>query len=352
MARRTQDLVSLSFLDVLMSALGAVIFLFIIVPKIPNAPNEIKPQIAKAEGTSESTLDGSKSANENAVENSPKIIPALAVQMLYSNPLTSSNVVLEERVFSRYPSILGGNWFTRNYQSPQKNRAFNATQSSTKEAEVQPETKKSVDLTTKKKEEVAIAMLPMGSAPAQSTTPTLQSINKPSQAAATSPVLKQPEDVRVKEMRRPTSPCRVAFEVAWDSPANNVDLFVFKGKEFVCGRFSNRSNPKIGDWDSGKSRNRLINNDLRTNQEAVRQFSSIVPGEYRLFVQYKETNKPEAAQNLTLTGLIYTKNDFNVEKSQSFSFKLTFNPKEKVYVGTVIVQADGTFTFDKNLAQL
>ncbi|NJN32960.1 MAG: hypothetical protein HC817_00575 [Saprospiraceae bacterium] len=39
MARRNVDLTSLSFLDVLTSALGSVIFLFIVVPKLPDSPN-------------------------------------------------------------------------------------------------------------------------------------------------------------------------------------------------------------------------------------------------------------------------------------------------------------------------
>jgi hypothetical protein len=144
---------------------------------------------------------------------------------------------------------------------------------------------------------------------------------------------------------RPANPCKVAFEIKWQNITDNVDLYVYKGSQYVCGKGGLRANKNIGEWDSGKSRNRLFGNDLRTNQEAVRQFAGILPGEYKIFAQFKETLKPDSTQHINLAGLIYTNNEKGEEKSKAFTATVPLSKKEKMCIGTVTLNTDGTIVF-------
>ena len=125
--------------------------------------------------------------------------------------------------------------------------------------------------------------------------------------------------------------------------ADNVDLFVCK--DGICVYGGHKRDRAVGEWDSGKSRNRLFGNDLRTNQEAVRQFDKIQPGEYLLYAQFKNSDKNHTSLNLT--GLIYTKSPTGQERGTDFSKPLT-PTKDRVLLGKVVLKEDGNFSFTKH----
>ncbi len=140
----------------------------------------------------------------------------------------------------------------------------------------------------------------------------------------------------------PSVPCKVSFEVAWSDITDNVDLFVCRGSSCVYG--GRKKDRNIGQWDSGKARNRLFGNDLRTTQEAIRQYDKIIPGEYKLYAQLKESKQKKSS--ITISGLIFTKGKSNVQRGETFSKTLKVS-KERTYIGTVILQADGNYQFKK-----
>ena len=133
-------------------------------------------------------------------------------------------------------------------------------------------------------------------------------------------------------------PCNVSFEINWASINDNVDIFVCKGNDCVYG--GRKRDRDIGQWDSGKSRNRLFGNDLRTNQEAVRQFGDIVPGQYKIYAQLKDskTNK----SSVTINGLIYTKNAAKQERGESLTYKLQ-QGKSRSLIATIELKKDGNY---------
>ena len=140
----------------------------------------------------------------------------------------------------------------------------------------------------------------------------------------------------------PSVPCKVSFEVSWLDEADNVDFFVCKGKDCVYG--GRKKNRSIGNWDSGKSRNRLFGNDLRTNQESVRQFDKILPGEYKLYAQFKESKKTN--KTVIIKGLIFTKDASRQQRGETFTKTLPLG-KNRILLGTVRLKADGNYEFTK-----
>ncbi|NJN32958.1 MAG: hypothetical protein HC817_00565 [Saprospiraceae bacterium] len=258
--------------------------------------------------------------------------------VINDNPMAVINYPLAKGSFTQ-----SGNYFTKSrpYQAPYAYEKGQNVPNSTTALN-----KNGGASILEKTNETAISVLPIGNN--QKAEPILQSIAQQlEKPLKINPDLPENSEKGELNIRRPSNPCQVAFEINWDNAANNVDLFVYRGTQFVCGRNGNRSNPAIGDWDSGKSRNRLINNDLRTNQEAVRQFKNIVAGEYRIFAQFKETTKPDSISSVRLNGLIYTKNEKGVEKSTTFNTVVSLNPKVKQVIGSVTIQPDGTFFFNK-----
>ena len=140
----------------------------------------------------------------------------------------------------------------------------------------------------------------------------------------------------------PSVPCNVSIEINWASKNDNIDLFVCKGSSCVYG--GRKKDKRVGQWDSGKSRNRLFGNDLRTNQEAVRQFDDIIPGEYKIYAQFKESKT--AKKTVVVNGLIYTKDDKNNERGEAFS-KLLRIGEERTLIGTLVLQENGIYHFKK-----
>lgn len=261
--RRVVELFNISFLDLLSGALGAVIFLFLIVPKGEGLGPTDDPQLAIVFDTIQNKFYGD-------------LPDSLNYKRIGDSLLT---VVVE---FDRMPG----------------------TKSTPKERVAAP-TKKAAP--TPKKEEVR-------STPATA---------KPARYTGSMP------DV----------PCVFSIELKWDDPADNVDLFVCKDNDCVFGgrRFRNF----IGYWDSGKSRSSIFGGDLRTSQEAVRQFDDIIPGQYTIFAQYKEALSPKS--NLPIRGLVYTKNPDGDERGRPFNFALNMDPKNRTRIGVLTVNPDGSF---------
>ena len=167
---------------------------------------------------------------------------------------------------------------------------------------------------------------------------------------ATSPRLPTPDPAKPPQPPAPTKPdpayrgtppsvpARLSFELSWPDRADNVDLFVCQGSNCVYGE--RKRDRAIGNWDSGKSRNRLFGNDLRTNQEAVRQFDELLPGTYTLYARFKESERGRSS--VEASGLIYTKDDAGKPRGQTYARTLQLSERRTRLI-TVVVAADGTF---------
>jgi hypothetical protein len=324
MSRRKTDFLSLSFLDVLTSGLGAFIFIFIISPK---------------------------------GETTPPPVPTTVQNVLY---IDSSYVFKREQPFAaiinrQFMEMLLGSSKHPNRENTKSNNPVNANLLNTK---VVPSVK--VDKSPKSSDSMAfnrpflnpcsiyglqtgfINASPRRTNAADSTF----ILPKTEEKLSVSP--SSPSSPSSKETVHPTNPCKVAFEIKWGNQLDNVDLYVYKGNEFVCGRGGLRINKSIGEWDSGRSRNRLFGSDLRTNQEAVRQFNGISAGEYKLFAHFKETARLDSIQNVHLTGLIYTVNEGGEKQSKIFNAHIPLSKKDKLCLGTVQLNADGSFSYLPN----
>ena len=286
MARRQNQLFNLSFLDLITGALGAVIFLFIITPK-----------------------GGSSAPDTNQV-------------VMYMD-------TTEMKIFGNLDDSLrskrvGDTLFTvlvdyKTWPKPEK----------PKTAEKTAEVPRPKAVPVSKPEQPQPAQ-PKAQTPAQQGKPPIADTGDPKQ---------QPP---VFAGDAPSVPCKVSFEINWMNDADNVDLFVRKGDNWVYG--GRKKDRAIGEWDSGKSRNRLFGNDLRTNQEAVRQFDEIVPGEYLLYAEFKESSGKSTS--VQVKGLIYTKGKNNQQRGETFTHTLALG-KSKVLLGRVILRADGSYQFIK-----
>jgi len=165
------------------------------------------------------------------------------------------------------------------------------------------------------------------------------------------PVEKEPTKVKEKTPPKPPTyrgdapsvPCAVSFEINWPSKDDNIDLFVCKGRDCVYG--GNKREKLIGSWDSGKSRNRIFGNDLRTNQEAVRQFDKIIPGEYKVYAQLK--NSKRESKSVMVKGLVYTKNEKNEQQGESFIKKIPAS-QNRTQIATITIKADGSYKIKKH----
>ncbi len=142
----------------------------------------------------------------------------------------------------------------------------------------------------------------------------------------------------------PGVPCKVSFEISWNDIGDNVDLFVCKNNKCVSG--GAREIRDIGQWDSGKAKTKFFGSDLRTTQEAVRQFEKIIPGEYKLYARFKESVKNNTS--VSIRGLVYSRNDAGEEKGEPFSAALTLNAPERTLIGTVTLTENGEFQLVKN----
>lgn len=285
MARRKTELFSLSLLDLLTSALGAIIFLFIITPKGGEGAAKVRQAMVYFD-----TLQ-------------MKIHGELHDSLLYKEAGDTLLTVL--MAYKNLPAP---------EKTPQKIIAFNDRKENPKQ-EAPP--KKAIKKETPVDEPVA-----------------------PNPPKAEEPKTPIPP---VYKGNPPAVPCLVSFQVNWPSKEDNVDLYVCKGSSCVYG--ARKKDRQIGQWDSGKSRNRLFGNDLRTNQEAVRQFDQIIPGEYKIYAAFKES--AENKESLVVQGMIYTKDEAKQERGESFVKRLPLS-KERQLIGTIILMENGAYQFKKN----
>jgi hypothetical protein len=142
----------------------------------------------------------------------------------------------------------------------------------------------------------------------------------------------------------PSVPCKFSVELKWEEISENVDLFLCKDGACVYG--ARRRSASIGFWDSGKSKTSIFGGDLRTTQEAVRQFDAIIPGKYDIYAQFKYSEKNQ--NSIRVEGLVYSNKGKGKEQGETFVTNLPFNPKERNKIGTVNVQEDGSFQFIKS----
>lgn len=162
--------------------------------------------------------------------------------------------------------------------------------------------------------------------------------DEPTEKIAATPVTVKPAELKGS---RPNVPCVLSIEVKWANKKDNVDLYVCKDDVCVYGR--TRYRPNIGSWDSGKSKTRLFGADLRTNQEAVRQFDSIIPGTYDIRVQFKESS--DSKPDIPIRLQVYTKNEDGTERGDEHYFKLKLDPYNQTRVARLIVGPNGEIEF-------
>ena len=299
MSRRTKQLFSLSLLDLLTSALGAIIFLFIITPKGGESAAKVQ-QAAVYFDTTQMKIHGTLPDSLLAKASGDSLLVVLVDHKKLPNPA----------------DLLKGKYV---YDEPRPK-----PQPVSKEKPKEKKVNKSPTRTPTKKP-----------TPKPKPTPPKKPIPDPQ------PTPKKPEKPAPPVYRgdAPSVPANVSFEIKWASRDDNVDIFVCKGNTCVYG--GNKKDSKVGHWDSGKSRNKLFGNDLRTSLEAVRQFDGIIPGEYKIYADFKESKKN--SKTVYIKGLIYTKNAKNQERGENYSKRLTLG-KGKTHIATVVINKDGTYT--------
>jgi hypothetical protein len=314
MSRRTQQLFSLSLLDLLTSALGAVIFLFIITPK---------------GGASAST---DRQAMVYFDTTLMKIHGELPDSLLNKMAGDTMQVVLMA--------------YQEDPQAEELVRA-EAKKRAAERAKAQAEAKAAAEARAKER---ALAEAKANKRPAptrikEKPTPA-PAPPKPEVKPTPTPPAPEPKPVTSKPSYTgsgPSVPANVSFEVNWKNKDDNVDLYVCKGGDCVYG--GRKKDRDVGDWDSGKSRNRIFGNDLRTNQEAVRQFDKIIPGEYKIYVRFKDSKTNQSS--VDINGLIYTKDPkTSKERGEAFSTKIK-RGSDRVHIATVSIKADGSYTMRK-----
>ncbi|MFK7773760.1 MAG: hypothetical protein AB8F94_16535 [Saprospiraceae bacterium] len=301
MSRRNTELFSLSMLDLLTGALGAIIFLFIITPKGEGAVPAVEQQAVVYFDTLQMKIHGTLPDSLLAKRSGDSLLVILKdYKNLPKNEKSPYKVLAKNEAQLPKPSI--GKQATKVEQSKPKRVPNTKPTLPTKKSEVKKGTPKKEDSKSQK-------------------------TTKESSKFKGSP---------------PSVPAAVSFEINWPDKNDNVDLIVCKDGKCVYGGKKRIKN--VGQWDSGKSRNRLFGNDLRTNQEAVRQYDEIIPGKYQIYAQFKESKKNN--KTTIIKGLIYTKNAKLQERGEHFTRTLSIS-NNRFLIGTVQLKADGTYQFIK-----
>lgn len=286
MSRRNIQLFSLSFLDLVTGALGAVIFLFVITPKA-EFPGSPAPRVAMFLDTVNMEFYGSF---PDSLKNNHIGDTLIAIVANFDHRKKPRQELVKDPVREQVKPV---------FQEPAPK------QEPKKETPVTPQTDPN-----------------------------------PVPVIKEEPKQKETPPPPIYKGDAPSVPCKVSLEVNWPDIGDNVDFFVCKSGDCVYG--GDKKSKDIGEWDSGKSRNRLFGNDLRTNQEAVRQFDRVIPGNYELFAQFKESKG--GRKSIQIKGLIYTKGTGNQERGEAFSKNLTIS-KDRVPIGKLKLNPDGSFIF-------
>lgn len=299
MSRRSAQMFNLSFLDLLSGALGAVIFLFIITPK-GGEPSAKVHQVIASIDTLQKQIFGelpdsllSKSAGDTLL-----VLIAGVEEMPGKEECPPIPAPRPCPTCPKCPGV----------RQPNRPLAAIPTKPSPQKPKHSP---------AEKYEKAAVDPQPV--------------------------LINAPEPPQAYKGDPPSVPCRVSFEISWEDIADNVDLVVCKDGSCVYG--ARRKNSKIGFWDSGKSRTSLFGGDVRTTLEAVRQFDKPIPGSYKLYAQFKNSQKER--NSVTIRGLVYTRDNQNKERGERFYKALSLDKKQRTLIGTVELKADGTFTLTK-----
>ncbi len=318
MSRRTKQLFSLSLLDLLTSALGAIIFLFIITPKGGASASETRQAMVYFDTTL------------------MKIHGDLPDSLLGKMAGDTMQVVL--MAYQDDPEAEA----TARAEAEQRRAAIAKAKAEEARAKAEAEARAKALALAKAKEKQKAQPKPPTSKPEPKPEPPK---SKPEPKPEPKPEAPKPKPTSKPSFTGsgPSVPANVSFEVNWQDKGDNIDLFVCKGGDCVYG--GRKKNKSIGNWDSGKSRNRIFGNDLRTNQEAVRQFDKIIPGEYKIYVQFKDSKANR--DKVLVKGLIYTKDvKTGTERGENFAKTLTLG-KGRVHIATIDLKADGSYTIKK-----
>lgn len=298
MARREVQSFNLSFLDLLSGALGAVIFLFIIVPKGKNS----FPAQLKVEATAVLDTQTMRFIGRPALGASIKVGDTVLLVLNGSYKDTGDSLMAKINSYNDWPA----------YYPPPRENPVTATV-------VNPAT--------------APATAP---ATTPATTPVITS----------TPPAPSSDDKSYKGPK-PMGPCKLAFELSWADEKDNVDIRVVRDGNKVDGSKGNREHPKIGNWDTGVSKTKVFKKtDFRTNVESVRQLREIIPGEYKIYAVFKESSKGSTSTNVNL--LLYTRNVGGVERGQVFNIPLQLGkPGKFILLGSAGISSDGLINFSR-----
>jgi hypothetical protein len=348
MPRRKTEAINLSFLDVLTSGLGAIIFLFIIMPKgdgVPMLPVEVQAELYM--DSTSGSIWGMPDRPQKVYKKGDTLTIVLSDFKTLDTILNNDQNKLEGTINQQLLATIErlSRDAVLNKSNPVNNNLLNTPNVQVHILDKRPNLDDS-SYTNRPylQPKVMVSQPTMYS----NVSPQKRSMMLDSNLFDPNKVYQNAPQTESNNVIRPANPCKVAFEIKWQNTTDNVDLYVYKGTQFVCGKGGFRSNKNIGDWDSGKSRNRLFGNDLRTSQEAVRQFDGIIAGEYKLFAQFKETIRPDSIQSINLTGLVYSNNEKGEEKSKIFKAAVPLSKKEKSCIGTVTLRADGSISYVPN----
>src|SRR5690625_4122059 len=292
--RKDIEVFNISFLDLLSGALGAVIFLFIVVPKGGGESPALQPQLSVSYDTVQGRFFGE--------------IPDSLMGKFIGDSLMA--VIVD---FKNMPGI-DARTTPRPTPTPRRTPIAKTPES---------EKEKSIE---KIADRIPAERIPS------------REISPPS--PRTSTASRQPTKNYSGPM--PSVPCSFSVELKWEEAKDNVDLFLCKDGDCVFG--GRRFREAIGYWDSGKSRTSIFGGDLRTSQEAVRQFEKIIPGEYVILAQYKDS--PEPKDRLPIEGLVDANSPEKGESGERFHFTLPRNERERTRSGTLNVEADGSHRFE------
>jgi len=298
MKRRDVEIFNLSFLDILAGALGAVLFLFIVVPKGGGESPSASPQLSVTFDTIQNKFFGE--------------LPDSMLQYSVGDSLLS--LVINYDIM---PSI-------KNCPKPRPCPKC-------------PDTKRLKRKIASLEKRISRTVKPT----------TVAALSTPAKTKSTSrktPVSSPPASKYKGDM--PSVPCKLSVEVKWDDIDQNIDLFMCRDGKCVYG--GKRKRKGIGFWDSGKSKTSIFGGDLRSTQEAIRQFDSVIEGEYEVYAQYKDA-KEEPQASVRIRALIYTNTIERGEQGETFNTSLTFNKKKRTLLGRLTVKADGSFTFNKQV---
>lgn len=306
MKRRDVELFNISFLDILSGALGAVLFLFIVVPKGEGRGPAAHPQLSVVLDTVQNKFFGELPDSLRASDAGDTL---LSIVFDYKRMPSIENCP-EPKPCPELPDMRAMHRYIAKLEAELSRFKIDNKKMKSKEKSLRNLVDKSKQ---KRKEKKHIEKL----------------------------VKRQTNDNYKGDM--PNVPCKFSVEIKWTDIVDNVDLFLCKDGKCVYG--GKRKRKQIGFWDSGKSKTSIFGGDLRTTQEAIRQFDSVIEGDYKIYAQYKSAKEAPKA-SVVIQGLVYTNTDENGPKSKTFTHELNFNKKERTFIGSLKLKSDGSFTFN------